>query len=68
MSVCVCDEHVSYLYFQCVVMIAGKTSAVIESILQISINNPSLRILACAPSDAAADVTDIDCYLHAILL
>ena len=34
----------------------GKTSAVIESILQMSIKNPALKILACAPSDAAADV------------
>lgn len=45
-------------------MYIGKTSAVIESILQISINNPSLRILACAPSDAAADVLALRLGAH----
>ena len=34
----------------------GKTSTVVESILRICRANPYKRILACAPSDAAADV------------
>lgn len=34
----------------------GKTSTVVESILRICRANPYKRLLACAPSDAAADV------------
>ncbi len=38
------------------VISTGKTSTVVESILRICQANPHKRILACAPSDAAADV------------
>ena len=34
----------------------GKTSVVIETILKVFRESPTKRILACAPSDAAADV------------
>lgn len=34
----------------------GKTLTLIECILEVARNNPGARILACAPSDAAADV------------
>ena len=36
--------------------IVGKTSTVIEAIQQMRRNHPTVRILACAPSDSAADV------------
>jgi helicase MOV-10 len=34
----------------------GKTITVVEAILQTFYNNPKSRILACAPSNAAADI------------
>lgn len=34
----------------------GKTVTIVESILQLLSKNPSARILACAPSNAAADI------------
>ncbi|KAF8632166.1 hypothetical protein AX17_004907 [Amanita inopinata Kibby_2008] len=34
----------------------GKTSTVIEAILQILDSNPGTRVLACAPSNSAADL------------
>lgn len=37
-------------------LFAGKTSTVAEAILRICRTQASKRILACAPSDAAADV------------
>lgn len=42
----------------------GKTSTVVEAILQICRSSPSMRILACAPSDAAADVLCERLSLH----
>ena len=37
----------------------GKTSTIIAAIEEIRARRPELRILACAPSDAAADVIAI---------
>jgi helicase MOV-10 len=34
----------------------GKTSTIVEAIIQLLSKNPSARILACAPSNAAADL------------
>lgn len=34
----------------------GKSLTIVESILQVIINNPQAKILVCAPSDAACDV------------
>jgi helicase MOV-10 len=34
----------------------GKTVTIVEAILQILVHNPKARILACAPSNSAADI------------
>ena len=49
--------------------LSGKTSTVIEAIHQLRKNNPSCRILACAPSDSAADVIcQVRTYVRTILV
>lgn len=34
----------------------GKTVTIVETILQLVATNPSIRIMACAPSNSAADL------------
>ena len=40
----------------CIYMYLGKTSTLIQAIVEVNQRYPRKTILACAPSDAAADV------------
>ena len=59
MLLCILSSCVVVVF--CVVLPSGtgKTSTVIAAIEEIRARRPELRILACAPSDAAADVIAI---------